>query len=100
MPVKLLITRCILLSTVGLCVPAVVTCGQVTPLVVTDAEAVNETDMKSYAEPIEHTDVFVEMVPVPGGTFVMGSADTEPERNDDEGPAHSVKIDPFWMGKC
>jgi formylglycine-generating enzyme required for sulfatase activity len=40
-----------------------------------------------------------EMVPIPGGTFVMGSPETEPGRNADEGPQHWVTIPPFWMGK-
>ncbi len=30
----------------------------------------------------------------------MGSPATEEGRNDDEGPQHKVKIEPFWMGKC
>jgi formylglycine-generating enzyme required for sulfatase activity len=40
-----------------------------------------------------------EMVPIPGGAFMMGSPDSEPGRNSDEGPQHAVKIRPFWMGK-
>jgi formylglycine-generating enzyme required for sulfatase activity len=30
---------------------------------------------------------------------MMGSPESEEGRNDDEGPQHQVKIDPFWMGK-
>lgn len=41
-----------------------------------------------------------DMVPIPGGRFVMGSADSEPGRKADEGPQHTVEIAPFWMGKC
>ncbi len=33
-----------------------------------------------------------EMVVVPPGSFVMGSPDTEPGRNDDENPLHNVSI--------
>jgi formylglycine-generating enzyme required for sulfatase activity len=55
--------------------------------------------MKPYAELIEHTEVTFEMVPIPGGTFIMGSPDTEDDRGDDEGPQREIKIDPFWMGK-
>ncbi len=91
--------RCSLLYAVGIVIPAAAF-GQVTPLAVPDAEAENESAMKSYAELIEHTDVFVDMVPVPGGTFVMGSAQEELHRKDDEGPAHDVSIGPFWMGRC
>ncbi len=40
-----------------------------------------------------------EMVPIPGGVYLMGSPDNEPGRNADEGPQHLVQIRPFWMGK-
>ncbi|MEO1997882.1 MAG: formylglycine-generating enzyme family protein, partial [Planctomycetaceae bacterium] len=56
-------------------------------------------DMKPYTEKMEHTDSAFEMVPIPGGEFMMGSPDSEAERNADEGPVHRVKIEPFWMGK-
>src|SRR5262249_26227630 len=41
-----------------------------------------------------------EMIPIPGGTYLMGSPANEPGRKDDEGPQHPVTIQPFWMGKC
>jgi formylglycine-generating enzyme required for sulfatase activity len=40
-----------------------------------------------------------DMVPIPGGVFLMGSPDREMGRGSDEGPQHPVKIRPFWMGK-
>ena len=64
-----------------------------------DAVAKTEADMKPYAEPIEHTDLKLELVPLPGGKFQMGSPESEADRNDDEGPQHEVEISPFWMGK-
>ena len=43
----------------------------------------------------------MEMVLIPGGTFVMGSPRSEEGRDDDEGPAHTVTITrPFYIGKC
>lgn len=51
----------------------------------------------SYTETISGTKVVFDMVAIPGGTFVMGSPATEPGRADDEGPAHQVRIAPFWM---
>ena len=36
---------------------------------------------------------------ISGGTFTMGSPDSEQGRKEDEGPQHQVKISPFWMGK-
>ncbi|MGH9627059.1 MAG: SUMF1/EgtB/PvdO family nonheme iron enzyme [Bryobacteraceae bacterium] len=56
-------------------------------------------EMKPYKESIPGTSASFEMVPIPGGEFTMGTPESEPGRNDDEGPQHKVKIDPFWMGK-
>jgi formylglycine-generating enzyme required for sulfatase activity len=36
---------------------------------------------------------------IPGGTFLMGSPDSESGRWDDEGPQHSVTVNVFYMGK-
>ncbi len=69
------------------------------PLVIENSEAVKQAEMKPYVELLEHTSARFEMVPIPGGTFVMGSPDTEKERSQDEGPQHKVEIAPFWMGK-
>jgi formylglycine-generating enzyme required for sulfatase activity len=63
------------------------------------AEAKTEAEMKPYTEPIRNTEVKFQMVPIPGGEFVMGSPDGEADRGPDEGPQHKVKIEPFWMGK-
>ncbi|QDU82141.1 Serine/threonine-protein kinase pkn1 [Polystyrenella longa] len=65
-----------------------------------EAEATNQDEMKPYEQVIPGTDVKYGMVPIPGGTFTMGSPEDEEERADDEGPQHKVKIEPFWMGKC
>ncbi|MBD2563199.1 MULTISPECIES: SUMF1/EgtB/PvdO family nonheme iron enzyme [Nostoc] len=43
--------------------------------------------------------VVLEMVAIPGGKFIMGSPESEPERSGDESPQHSVTIQPFFMGK-
>lgn len=56
-------------------------------------------EMKPYAEIIPGTQVSFEMVPIPRGTFTMGSPPNEAGRSPDEGPAHEVTIEPFWMGK-
>ncbi len=40
-----------------------------------------------------------EMLPIPAGTFKMGSPDSEPGRKDDEGPVHEVKLDAFFLCK-
>ena len=41
----------------------------------------------------------LEMVYIPGGTFMMGSPENEKQRRDDEGPQHNVTVSPFFMGK-
>ena len=69
------------------------------PLEVKDADAGSEKEMKAYEEVVEHADITFEMVPIPGGTYLMGSPASEAERKEDEGPQHEVKVDPFWMSK-
>ncbi len=42
--------------------------------------------MKPYTETIEGTEIEFEMVPIPGGTFTIGSPENEADHEDDEGP--------------
>ncbi len=63
-----------------------------------DAPAVVE-EFADYTEFIPGTAVSFEMVAVPGGSFDMGSPETEAYRTDDEGPVHSVTVNPFWMAR-
>src|SRR5438445_302178 len=39
------------------------------------------------------------MIPIPGGTFTMGTPPGEFKRSEDEGPQHPVTVRPFWMEK-
>ena len=55
--------------------------------------------MKPYTDVIGNTDITFDMVPIPGGSFAMGSVDGTPGHKSDEGPTHEVQIAPFWMGK-
>lgn len=55
--------------------------------------------LKGYTQKIGGTNLNIEMVSIPGGKFLMGSPKTEKGRLSDEGPVHSVQIDPFWMSK-
>jgi formylglycine-generating enzyme required for sulfatase activity/tRNA A-37 threonylcarbamoyl transferase component Bud32 len=43
--------------------------------------------------------VSLEMVAIPGGTFMMGSPEDEKGRSSDESPQHKVTLSPFWMSK-
>ncbi|MCP4996842.1 MAG: formylglycine-generating enzyme family protein, partial [Gammaproteobacteria bacterium] len=40
-----------------------------------------------------------ELVAIPGGTFMMGSPDSEEGRYDREGPQHKVTVPEFYMGR-
>ena len=54
---------------------------------------------ESYHQKISGTELQITMIPIPGGSFQMGSLESEKGRSADEGPRHYVKIDPFWMAE-
>ena len=56
--------------------------------------------MVPYTETIPGTNVTFEMVPIPGGEFLLGSPADEPERSEDEGPQVQVRVEPMWVGRC
>ncbi|QNH59942.1 bifunctional serine/threonine-protein kinase/formylglycine-generating enzyme family protein [Limnospira indica] len=43
--------------------------------------------------------VILEMVKIPGGTFIMGAPSSEAGSNNNQRPLHRVTIEPFLMGK-
>jgi formylglycine-generating enzyme required for sulfatase activity len=43
--------------------------------------------------------ITIDMIAIPGGSFVMGSPSTEEGRDSDEGPQRTVTVAPFFMGK-
>jgi formylglycine-generating enzyme required for sulfatase activity len=45
------------------------------------------------------TDLDLTMLPIPAGSFLMGSPEDEPDRFDDEGPQHQVTLGAFWMAQ-
>lgn len=55
--------------------------------------------MVPYKVRIPGSDVEFEMVPIPGGKFMMGSPEDEDGRRADEGPQVEVTLKPYWMGK-
>ncbi len=55
-------------------------------------------DFKTYEQPLPGSALHFKMVPVPAGSFVMGSPATEKDRNSDEGPQKKLGISAFWMG--
>jgi formylglycine-generating enzyme required for sulfatase activity len=44
-------------------------------------------------------DIGLDMILIPGGTFLMGSPEDEPDRSNDEGPQHEVDVSQFFMGR-
>lgn len=70
------------------------------PVPLPDTGAKTQAEMKPYTERIPGTKVTFDMVPIPGGKFMMGSPPDEPKRAAHEGPQLEVELEPFWMGKC
>ena len=52
-----------------------------------------------YNQYILSTNYGLELSPIVGGQFLMGSPLNEKNRLADEGPVHKVKLDSFWMAK-
>ena len=58
------------------------------------------TEMKAYTEAVPLTDGgTIEMIPIPAGTFKIGSPVGEANRAEDEGPQKQIAVQPFWMAK-
>jgi formylglycine-generating enzyme required for sulfatase activity len=51
----------------------------------------------AYKTTLPNTTVSYEMVPVPSGSFEMGSPDSNKQAKKDERPQHKVNLDAFWM---
>ncbi len=68
----------------GLMATALVTCGA------------GPAGFQAYTETVPGSSVTFEMVPVPAGTFRMGT--DAPDAPADEAPAHEVSVSPFWIG--
>ena len=55
--------------------------------------------MVPYTRTIPGTDITFEMIPVPGGTFLMGSRPEEEGHREDESPQVEITVDPMWVAK-
>ncbi|SHG02703.1 Formylglycine-generating enzyme, required for sulfatase activity, contains SUMF1/FGE domain [Salegentibacter echinorum] len=58
-----------------------------------------EVGIEDYTQEIAGSDLIIEMVSIPKGTFTMGSPNDETYHNKDEAPSHKVTIDAFLMSK-
>lgn len=65
----------------------------------TNPKAINieDGDFIKYTENIESTDVVFNMIPIQAGEFMIGSPESEANRDADEGPQKMVQLDAFWM---
>lgn len=72
--------------------------GSDTPDIIFDNPA-RVNAFNDFSEYIPGSSVSFNMVAIPGGSFLMGSPEDEPFRDDDEGPQAEVDIDPFFMGE-
>ncbi|GIW98732.1 MAG: transcriptional regulator [Pirellulaceae bacterium] len=55
--------------------------------------------MVPYTLVVPGTEVKIEMVPIPGGVFLLGSPEDEAGREEDEGPQVEVEVGPMWVSK-
>ncbi len=63
-----------------------------------NAQTEQDTAFQAYTAVIPGSEVSFKMTPIPGGTYLMGSPESEEGRDEDEEPQIQVKIEPFWMG--
>jgi formylglycine-generating enzyme required for sulfatase activity len=69
-------------------------------IMVTNTTASQDRPPKKYKETITTEDgekISFEMVLIPGGSFLMGSPEGEEGRQNNEGPQHEVRLDPFYL---
>jgi formylglycine-generating enzyme required for sulfatase activity len=87
---------------ISIVVPAWATLLEATPdpAVVTDANLRAAIVASGFAWRIKDTSSNIEMLLVPGGTFMMGCSPGDSECGGDESPAHQVTLtNAFYMGK-
>jgi formylglycine-generating enzyme required for sulfatase activity len=65
----------------------------------THAQDKKDTSFTSFVQSIPGSSISFKMVPIPAGSFLMGSAATEKSRKEDEGPQRKINISSFWMGE-
>ncbi|WP_421810955.1 formylglycine-generating enzyme family protein [Flagellimonas sp.] len=56
-------------------------------------------DKDAYVQQLTGTDLSIDMVAIPEGTFILGSPEGEHGRNADEGPQRNMDIPSFWMSQ-
>jgi formylglycine-generating enzyme required for sulfatase activity len=56
-------------------------------------------EFEAYTATIPGSEISFKMIPVPAGSFNMGSPETEKGRAADEGPQKTIELSAFWMGE-
>ena len=62
------------------------------------AQSSGDTILQKYEQLIPGSTVKFTMVPIPAGTFSMGSSTNDKMKETDELPQHATKLSAFWMG--
>lgn len=55
---------------------------------------------QSYVQTVPGTTLEINMVPIPAGTYRMGSSAEDNVAKADEGPIRTLKVDAFWMAEA
>ena len=63
------------------------------------ASATEITSFENYVETVPGTSASISMIAIPGGTFTMGSPESEPFHKADEAPQRQVEVSSFFMGE-
>jgi formylglycine-generating enzyme required for sulfatase activity len=80
--------------------PALLPTTQAIHELVSKQPAISADGMKPFTDKVPKAgDSTLDLIPVPGGEFVIGSPEAEANRATSEGPQKKVKIEPFWMAK-
>jgi formylglycine-generating enzyme required for sulfatase activity len=56
-----------------------------------------QTDFKAYEQTVQGTTSSIKMTPIPAGSFLMGSPESEKGREADEGTPRKINISAFYM---
>ncbi|TYA86831.1 formylglycine-generating enzyme family protein [Seonamhaeicola marinus] len=61
-------------------------------------KGIAQEEFKAYTQNIEGTDVSFKLVPIEGGTFMIGASKKDKKKELDELPQKQVEVSSFWMG--
>src|SRR5690606_25964441 len=56
-------------------------------------------ELRSFQQTIPGSTVTFKMVPIPSGSFLIGSSETDKLRQEDEGPQKKITLSAFWIAE-